>query len=160
MERRLVVITGLGAVTVLGSSVAQLWEGLLAGRSGIRRITQFDASTMDCQIAGEIEGFNPEDYIERKEARRIPRSSQIALGAATHIETLAALAAYVLLHLAYTAWLKHKAIVDVLCISLGFVLRVLAGAARQPEVLETLQAMRKQKAAKPAAGWGRCSIGQ
>jgi 4-hydroxybenzoate polyprenyltransferase len=53
----------------------------------------------------------------------------LALGAATHLETLAALAAYVLLHLAYTAWLKHKAIVDVLCISLGFVLRVLAGSA-------------------------------
>jgi 4-hydroxybenzoate polyprenyltransferase len=53
----------------------------------------------------------------------------LALGAAIHLETLAALAAYVLLHLTYTAWLKHKAIVDVLCISLGFDLRVLAGAA-------------------------------
>lgn len=77
-----VVITGLGAITPLGSSVQLLWEGLLAGRSGIRRITQFDASALPCQIAGEIPDFDPAVYLDRKEARRIPRSAQIALGAA------------------------------------------------------------------------------
>ncbi|HWQ84931.1 MAG TPA: beta-ketoacyl-ACP synthase II, partial [Anaerolineales bacterium] len=77
------VITGMGAITCLGLNVAELWEGLVNGRSGIRRITQFDASNFPCQIAGEIEGFTPEDYLDRKEARRVPRSSQIALGAAT-----------------------------------------------------------------------------
>lgn len=77
-----VVITGLGAVTPLGSSIPLLWEGLLGGRSGIRRITQFDASEMPCQIAGEIPDFEPEQYMERKEARRIPRCGQIALAAA------------------------------------------------------------------------------
>jgi len=77
-----VVITGLGAVTPLGSSVALLWEGLLAGRSGVRRITRFDASSMPCQIAGEIPDFEVEKYIDRKEARRIPRSSHIALASA------------------------------------------------------------------------------
>jgi 3-oxoacyl-[acyl-carrier-protein] synthase II len=82
MSHTRVVITGLGAVTPLGSSVQQLWEGLLAGRSGIRRITQFDASEFPCQIAGEIPDFDPAAYMERKEARRFPRSSQIALASA------------------------------------------------------------------------------
>jgi 3-oxoacyl-[acyl-carrier-protein] synthase II len=83
MSQPRAVITGMGAITCLGNNLMELWDGLIAGRSGIRRITQFDPSPFPCQIAGEIEGFNPEDYIERKEARRIPRSSQIALGAAT-----------------------------------------------------------------------------
>jgi len=83
MNRNRVVITGLGAVTALGQNVATLWGGLLQGKSGIRRITQFDASAMPCQIAGEIPEFDPTQYMERKEARRFPRSSQIALGAAT-----------------------------------------------------------------------------
>jgi len=82
MERPRVVITGLGAITVLGSSVEQYWNGLLHGKSGIRRITQFDASDLPCQIAGEIPDFEPEKYMDRKEARRLPRSSQVALAAA------------------------------------------------------------------------------
>lgn len=77
-----IVITGLGAITALGSSVAKYWEGLHNGCSGIRRITQFDSSSMPCQIAGEIPDFEVGDYMERKEARRIPRSAQIALAAA------------------------------------------------------------------------------
>jgi beta-ketoacyl-acyl-carrier-protein synthase II len=72
----------MGAVSPLGSTLNQLWEGWLQGKSGIRRITQFDASEFPCQIAGEIPDFNPENYIERKEGRRIPRSGQIALAAA------------------------------------------------------------------------------
>jgi 3-oxoacyl-[acyl-carrier-protein] synthase II len=83
MNRKRVVITGLGAVTVLGPDVPSLWEGLLKGKSGIRRITQFDTTGFPCQIAGEIPEFDPSQYMERKEARRFPRSSQIALGAAT-----------------------------------------------------------------------------
>lgn len=73
------VITGMGAVTPLGSSIDLYWNGLIHGVSGVRRITQFDASEFPCQIAGEIPDFNPEDYIDRKEARRLPRSAQIAL---------------------------------------------------------------------------------
>lgn len=83
MNRPRVVITGLGAITPLGSSVSQFWQGLLSGQSGVRRITQFDASHLPSQIAGEIPDFVVEDYMERKEARRIPRSAQIALAAAT-----------------------------------------------------------------------------
>jgi len=81
MKRR-VVITGLGAVTALGSTLAQYWEGLVQGRSGIRKITQFDASALPCQIAGEIPDFNPDQYMDRKEARRVSRASQIALASA------------------------------------------------------------------------------
>jgi 3-oxoacyl-[acyl-carrier-protein] synthase II len=82
MNRPRVVVTGLGAITALGSSVTDYWEGLIHGRSGIQRITQFDASDMPCQIAGEIPDFEPNDYMDRKESRRIPRSGQIALAAA------------------------------------------------------------------------------
>ena len=82
MNRRRVVITGLGAITSLGSSIEQMWDGLLRGRSGIRRITLFDASDLPSQIAGEIPDFNPKDYMQLKEARRISRSAQIGLAAA------------------------------------------------------------------------------
>ncbi len=83
MNRTRVVITGMGAITPLGSSLEKYWESLLAGRSGIRRITQFDASEMPCQIAGEIPDFDPELYMDRKEVRRASRCAQIALAAAT-----------------------------------------------------------------------------
>jgi 3-oxoacyl-[acyl-carrier-protein] synthase II len=73
------VITGMGAVTPLGSSIDLYWSGLMNGTSGVRQITQFDASTFPCQIAGEIPDFNPDEYLDRKEARRLPRSAQIAL---------------------------------------------------------------------------------
>ncbi len=82
-DRPRVVITGIGSITALGNSTRELWEGLLAGQSGIRRITQFDASNLPCQIAGEIPDFKAEDHIDRKIARRFPRSAQIALAAAT-----------------------------------------------------------------------------
>jgi 3-oxoacyl-[acyl-carrier-protein] synthase II len=58
--RTRVVITGLGAVTPLGATLEQYWDGLLNGRSGIRRITQFDPTDLPCQIAGEIPDFNVE----------------------------------------------------------------------------------------------------
>lgn len=82
MDRKRVVITGLGAVTCLGSSVDQLWDGLTNGRSGIRRITQFDPSELPCQIGGEIPDFVPEKFMNRKEGRRLPRSTQISVASA------------------------------------------------------------------------------
>jgi beta-ketoacyl-acyl-carrier-protein synthase II len=66
----------------LGSTVDHLWEGLLSGRSGIRRITQFNPGDMPCQIAGEIPDFEVGEYMDRREARRVPRSAQIALATA------------------------------------------------------------------------------
>jgi beta-ketoacyl-acyl-carrier-protein synthase II len=82
MNRKRVVVTGLGAITPLGSSVSKYWDGLVAGTSGIGCITRFDASQLPCQIAGEIPDFVPEDYMERKETRRTGRNAQIALAAA------------------------------------------------------------------------------
>lgn len=82
MKKPRVVITGLGAISPLGNTIDEYWDKLLTGQSGVRRITQFDASELPCQIAGEIPKFNPQDYLEKKEARRLPRSAQIALAAA------------------------------------------------------------------------------
>lgn len=77
-----VVITGIGMVTCLGSNKETFWNSILQGKSGIRRITQFDASDLPCQIAGEIPDFDPAQFMPAKEARRISRSSQIGLTAA------------------------------------------------------------------------------
>jgi beta-ketoacyl-acyl-carrier-protein synthase II len=82
MNHKRAVITGLGAITPLGDTVADFWENLLAGRSGVRKITLFDASGLPCQIAGEIPDFEPTRYLDKKETRRLARSSQIALAAA------------------------------------------------------------------------------
>jgi 3-oxoacyl-[acyl-carrier-protein] synthase II len=79
MER--VVITGMGAFTPLGLSVEETWAGLVAGQSGITKITQFDASQLPIQIAGEVKGFDPANYIPIKEARRMSRASQLGLAA-------------------------------------------------------------------------------
>ncbi|HET90880.1 MAG TPA: beta-ketoacyl-[acyl-carrier-protein] synthase II [Chloroflexi bacterium] len=80
--QRRVVVTGLGAMTPLGLTLKETWEGLLAGRSGIGPITQFDASDLPVQIAGELKGFDPKQYIDFKEARRISRCSQVAVATA------------------------------------------------------------------------------
>ena len=71
MSRRRVVITGLGLISPVGNSVAEGWANLIAGRSGIDHITKFDASTLSCRFAGEVRGFNVEDYIPGKEARHM-----------------------------------------------------------------------------------------
>jgi 3-oxoacyl-[acyl-carrier-protein] synthase II len=81
-HRARVVITGFGLLTPLGSDLERVWQSLLAGRSGIRRITQFDPSELPCQIAGELPDFTPEDYLPAKEARRMARASQVAVAAA------------------------------------------------------------------------------
>jgi len=80
--RRRVVVTGLGTITPLGNDVASTWESLLAGRSGIARISAFDPSAYDCQIAGEVKGFDPTQFIDRKDARRMDRYTQFAVVAA------------------------------------------------------------------------------
>lgn len=78
-----VVITGMGAVTPLGQSVKELWAGLTAGRSGIGRITAFDASRLASQIAGEVKGFEAAPHFRNaKDARRCDRYTQLAVAAA------------------------------------------------------------------------------
>jgi len=81
-KRRRVVVTGLGAMTPLGLTLEETWEGLLAGRSGVGPITQFDASELPVRIAGELKGFDPRQYINFKEARRMARCSQVAVATA------------------------------------------------------------------------------
>ena len=76
-----VVITGLGALTPLGSEIDTFWDRLVAGESGVSRITLFDAEDLPCQIAGEIPDYDPEMYFPLKEARRMSRASQLALAA-------------------------------------------------------------------------------
>ncbi len=71
MSRRRVVVTGLGLVSPVGNTVAEGWTNLLAGRSGIANITRFDASAFACRFAGEVKGFQVEDYIPAKEARHM-----------------------------------------------------------------------------------------
>jgi 3-oxoacyl-[acyl-carrier-protein] synthase II len=80
--KRRVVITGLGAVTPLGNSVAETWEGICAGKSGIARITRFDPAPLETQIAGELKGFDPLRYVNRKELRRVDAFIIYALAAA------------------------------------------------------------------------------
>lgn len=77
-----VVVTGLGALTPIGNSVSEYWDGLVKGVSGADFIKQFDASKFKTRFACELKNFNPEDFIERKEARKLDRFSQIAMVAA------------------------------------------------------------------------------
>ncbi len=81
MKRR-VVITGMGAVTPLGNSVAETWEGICNGKSGIDRITRFDTTAFETKIAGELKGFDPLQFVNRKELRRVDNFIIYALAAA------------------------------------------------------------------------------
>jgi len=82
MELKRVVVTGIGAITPLGNSVEETWAELLNGVSGAGIISKFDASKFKTQIACEVKGFNPEVYLERKEARKYDLYAQYAIGAA------------------------------------------------------------------------------
>lgn len=81
-RRRRVVVTGLGAITPVGHSAGETWRNLLAGQSGVDRVTLFDASPYATQIGAEVKDWDPLRYLDRKEARRMARCSQFAVGAA------------------------------------------------------------------------------
>jgi 3-oxoacyl-[acyl-carrier-protein] synthase II len=81
LELKRVVITGLGAITPVGNTVEEYWQNLIFGRSGISSISLFDAANHACQIAGEVKGFNPLDYLERKDIKRTDRFVQFAIAA-------------------------------------------------------------------------------
>jgi len=82
MNKRRVVVTGLGLVTPLGVGVEANWEALMAGRSGVGPITRFDVSNFKTKIAGEVRNFNPEDFMEKKLVRRLDMFVHFALAAA------------------------------------------------------------------------------
>ena len=79
--RKRVVVTGLGAITPIGNTLAEYWDGLLNGRNGIGPITLFDPSRHDCRIAGEVKKFDPHAYLDRKDAKRMDRFAQFAVAA-------------------------------------------------------------------------------
>ena len=81
VERKRVVVTGLGAITPIGNTVDDYWQGLLSGTSGIGPIERFDASRHACRIAGEVKDFDPHQYLERKEVKRMDRFAQFAIAA-------------------------------------------------------------------------------
>jgi 3-oxoacyl-[acyl-carrier-protein] synthase II len=78
---RRVVVTGLGLICGVGNSTEDVWKGLLAGKSGVGRITQFDASAFACQIAAEVRNFVPLNYIEKKEVKKMGRFIHLAIAA-------------------------------------------------------------------------------
>ncbi|HAG51917.1 MAG: beta-ketoacyl-[acyl-carrier-protein] synthase II [Deltaproteobacteria bacterium GWC2_42_51] len=80
MKRR-VVVTGIGVISPLGTGIEKNWKRILEGRSGIRRITKFDATNFPVQIAGEVPDFNPDDFIEKKEIKKMDTFIQYALAA-------------------------------------------------------------------------------
>ena len=81
-ERKRVVVTGIGAITPLGQTAELFWENLAAGQSGIGPMTLCDPTDYPCRIAGEVRDFDPTQYIDRREARRMARFSQLAVAAA------------------------------------------------------------------------------
>lgn len=82
MELKRVVVTGLGALTPVGNTVDETWRNLLAGKSGAAPITLFDPSKFKAQFACEVKGFNPLDYIDKKDARKMDRCTQLGVAAA------------------------------------------------------------------------------
>jgi 3-oxoacyl-[acyl-carrier-protein] synthase II len=88
---RRVVVTGIGAISPLGHTMAETWDGVVAGRSGAGPITLFDTSDFKVTFAAEVKGYEPTDHFEAKEARRLDRCSQFALVAAAEAMTDAGL---------------------------------------------------------------------
>jgi len=81
LQRR-VVVTGIGMICAVGNNVPDAWQALLAGKSGVERIASFDVSQFACQIAAEVKDFDPLQYIEKKEARKMARFIHLAIAAA------------------------------------------------------------------------------
>ena len=82
MHKRRVVVTGLGALTPIGNSIPDFWEGLVSGTSGAAPITHFDASKFKTQFACELKGYDPSNHFDRKEARKMDLFAQYAVVAA------------------------------------------------------------------------------
>lgn len=79
MSNRRVVVTGIGAITPIGNNVEEFWKGIKEGKCGIDEISAFDTTGYKVKLAGEVKGYNPEDYFDRKSAKRLDRFSQFAI---------------------------------------------------------------------------------
>ncbi|MBL4952385.1 beta-ketoacyl-ACP synthase II [Neobacillus sp. OS1-32] len=82
MEKRRVVVTGVGAVTPLGNDVETTWKGILAGKSGVGPLTRVNADEYPAKVAAEVKDFNPELFMEKKDARKMDRFTQFAVASA------------------------------------------------------------------------------
>ena len=78
-QKKRVVVTGLGAITPIGNNLTEYWEGLLQGRNGIGKVTLFDASQHACKIAAEVKNFDPHEYLDKKDAKRMDRFAQFGV---------------------------------------------------------------------------------
>ena len=90
MGRR-VVVTGIGLICGVGNTTGEVWQAVLAGKSGVARITQFDSSNFACQIAAEVKNFDPLNFIEKKEVKKMGRFIHLALAAADEAFKMSAL---------------------------------------------------------------------
>ncbi len=90
MGRR-VVVTGLGLICAVGNSTGEVWQNLLAGKSGVRTITHFDATQFACKIAAEVKNFDPLQYIEKKEIKKMARFIHLAIAASDEAMAMAGL---------------------------------------------------------------------
>jgi len=81
-KKRRVVVTGIGAVTPIGLNINEIWQNALAGKSGVGKITYFDAAKYDTKIAAELKGFNPLDFLDKKEANRMDPFTQYGMASA------------------------------------------------------------------------------
>jgi len=88
---RRVVVTGIGLICGVGNTTGEVWQGLLAGKSGVGRITQFDSSNFACQIAAEVKNFDPLNFVEKKEVKKMGRFIHLALAAADEAFKMSAL---------------------------------------------------------------------
>lgn len=79
MEKRRVVVTGLGAITPIGNNVSEYWDALISGKNGVAPITHFDTSKFDTKFAAEVKDFNPDIYFDKKTVKRLDRFSQFAI---------------------------------------------------------------------------------
>ena len=92
IQRRRVAITGMGTLNPCGNTVPQTWEALLAGHSGVGAITKFDTTDFACKVAGQVKGFDPDPFIEKKEQKKMDLFIQYAVAASTEAMVDAGLA--------------------------------------------------------------------
>jgi len=83
MNKRRVVITGMGVVTPIGIGLQEFWQGLMEGRNGVELITKFDTSKFDTKFAAEVKNFDPLNYLDKKAAKRMDEYTQFAIGSTT-----------------------------------------------------------------------------